>query len=550
LKPERGYFLFILICIAQLILPAQNKPVSALTKADSLKLELKNAKHDSIKLRVYANLSEVCETEDILKYAEPAVSIAEKSLKNCPGDLRKTYLGHLSTALHNIGFNYGHQGKYAKAIEFLKRSIELKEEIGDKNGIAASLNNIGFFYHSQGNIKSAIEYYQKGLSIRENINDKRGISYSLNNIGSVYQDQGDILRALEYFQRSLRLFEELHEPLEVSTLLNNIGMIFEDQGEIQKGLEYYLKSLKMTQELNDKQGTARAFNNIGNVYYQEGIASKNGSAKAEYFGKAFEFYNKSLKIKEKINDKFELARTLNNIGLLYKSQGDFLKATEFYNKSLEIQEEINDRQGIAYSLNNIAAVLLNHGQTENALKYSLRSLTLSSEMGSPENIKNASGLLYQIYKMQNKYALALSMHELFIQMRDSINNTEILKSITKQQFKYEYEKKELTFKMEQEKKDVIHADQSKHQKIIVIFVVIGSLIVLVFSIFLFKRFKITQKQKKIIESQKLRVDEAYQQLHEKNKEVIDSITYALRIQRALLPHEKYIDKHLNKLNRK
>jgi len=36
-------------------------------------------------------------------------------------------------------------------------------------------------------------------------------------------------------------------------------------------------------------------------------------------------------------------------------------------------------------------------------------------------------------------------------------------------------------------------------------------------------------------------------VEEHQKEIIDSITYARRIQRSLLPTEKYIDKNLNRL---
>jgi len=44
------------------------------------------------------------------------------------------------------------------------------------------------------------------------------------------------------------------------------------------------------------------------------------------------------------------------------------------------------------------------------------------------------------------------------------------------------------------------------------------------------------------------VDEAFEKLHEKNKEVMDSIYYARRIQRALITNEKYIERKLNDLN--
>ena len=63
------------------------------------------------------------------------------------------------------------------------------------------------------------------------------------------------------------------------------------------------------------------------------------------------------------------------------------------------------------------------------------------------------------------------------------------------------------------------------------------------------RFKITQRQKLLIQKQKIVVDDAYEKLHEKNKEVMDSIYYAQRIQKALITSEVYIERQLNKLNK-
>ena len=73
------------------------------------------------------------------------------------------------------------------------------------------------------------------------------------------------------------------------------------------------------------------------------------------------------------------------------------------------------------------------------------------------------------------------------------------------------------------------------------------LVVTIFSLFLYKRFRITQRQKTIIENQKVLVDKAYNELHEKNKEVMDSIRYAKRIQTALITGEKYIENSLKQL---
>jgi len=61
--------------------------------------------------------------------------------------------------------------------------------------------------------------------------------------------------------------------------------------------------------------------------------------------------------------------------------------------------------------------------------------------------------------------------------------------------------------------------------------------------FFFISFRVYSQKKKansIISEQKKLVDD-------KQKEIIDSINYAGRIQKALLASEKYIDKNINKL---
>ena len=66
-----------------------------------------------------------------------------------------------------------------------------------------------------------------------------------------------------------------------------------------------------------------------------------------------------------------------------------------------------------------------------------------------------------------------------------------------------------------------------------------------------KRLRITRQQKEIIEEQKevveiqkKEVDIAYDQLEEKNREILDSINYAKRIQSAILPPAKLVKEYL------
>jgi hypothetical protein len=62
-------------------------------------------------------------------------------------------------------------------------------------------------------------------------------------------------------------------------------------------------------------------------------------------------------------------------------------------------------------------------------------------------------------------------------------------------------------------------------------------------------FKKTEKANIIITAQKEELDKKNQLIEEKNKDILDSIRYARRIQTSLLPTEKYIWRILNKENK-
>ena len=55
------------------------------------------------------------------------------------------------------------------------------------------------------------------------------------------------------------------------------------------------------------------------------------------------------------------------------------------------------------------------------------------------------------------------------------------------------------------------------------------------------------KQKEEIEKQNEKIQFAFYEIEEKQKEILDSIHYARRIQNSLLPTEKYIEKKLRSL---
>ena len=105
--------------------------------------------------------------------------------------------------------------------------------------------------------------------------------------------------------------------------------------------------------------------------------------------------------------------------------------------------------------------------------------------------------MFTIYKKEGNSAKALGMYELYVQMRDSTLNEITRKSFAPQEIKHEFEIKEASAKLEQEKKDALALEETKKQKIITWSICAVLILVLAFAFFAYRSF--VRKRKDHIE---------------------------------------------------
>ena len=105
---------------------------------------------------------------------------------------------------------------------------------------------------------------------------------------------------------------------------------------------------------------------------------------------------------------------------------------------------------------------------------------------------------------------------------------------------YEFEKKEAALIAEQDKKEALAEADRKRQAVFLWLIAILAIAVATTAVIVWRSLRFTKQQQVVIEQQKIVVEE-------KQREVLDSIHYAKRIQQSLLPTEKYIAKNLNRL---
>ena len=428
-------------------------------------------------------------------------------------------------AYRNIGVAYTNKGDYPKAIDNLLKAAKINEEMGNKKGMSNCFCSLGIVYYNQANYPKALEYHMKDMKIREEFGDKEGLANSYNNIGIVYFDQADYPRALEYCLKGLKISEELNDGNAMNTY-SNIGVIYYNLSNYPKAIEYYTKDLRNNERNGDKKAIADCYCNLGVVYDAQGD-----------YGTAIEYQQKALKIKEQIGDQKGIGMCYMNIGNIYEHEKYNEKALEYYLRSLNVFRRMDDARSVSYcylALGGLYNKLNDYGQ---AIRYTDSALQLCGGIKDINCERLAYPNLATAYSKMGNYKLAYESHVKFKALTDSIFNAENSKLVGDMKTNFEVEKKEGELKAEQEKKDILAEAGKKRQALILYLGSFVLLLVIIFSVFMYRRFRISQKQKVIIEQQK-------HQVEEKNKEITDSITYAKGLQEAILPPLDYIARHL------
>ena len=419
------------------------------------------------------------------------------------------------------------------AIILAGEGLQLSEKLKQLKYSGNALKIIGIAHLNKGDYKLAIEFFTKAIGKYEKAGDKKATATCFNNMGVTYQYQANYPRALEYALKALKIREELGDKSGIGISYGNLGNVYSEMNNLPKSLEYNLKSVEISKETNDISSLARGYNNAGIIYRVQ----KN-------FTKALEFQLKALKYYEELGDANGLSGVYNSLGNIYADKTDRYKAFEYYFKELSICKEINEKKCICISYANISEVNNELGNYKLAIQYSDSGLMVSKEIGDIERARICYANLALAYAKTDNYKRAYENHIQFKALTDTIFNEENSKQLGDMKTRFEVEKKEAELKVKAEAQESINAEEKKRQRIVIILVLLVLVVVIVFSVFLYRRFKITQKQKHIIEIQK---DEVFKQKHlveEKQKEMIDSINYAKRIQYGLLASDNLLQEYL------
>lgn len=489
------FTLLLYITISNGYLYGQNRTIDSLNQLlKTINASInKTTLNDTVRIKILHTLSKeninIKQFATAMKFARIAQIISEKLVAKYQNNTAKLFLAN---SYKVIADNYRWKEDLPNALKQRKKELVIREQIEDPVLIAQCLNSIGNIYNVQDNFSMALESFFKALKAVEKTNDKKVLPRTYNGIGIAYARQGNHLKALEYYTKGLKEGEKLKDRNAIETGLTNIATVYVDQGKYEYALKEFYKFLEMAKEDNNDAFVANGYINIGNVY----------DLTAQYV-KANDMFFKALELYETDGSKSDIALTQLNIGFVYVS----LAKTNPENK--------------------------NYNATQ-AKIYIIKALEHYEKSGQIDKLSYCYEALSLLNEYKKDYKESLGNFKTYIKYKDSILNQANTAKSVRAEMNYEFEKKETINNLQQEKKEVVARQENVKQKTIRNFFIIGFIFMMILAGFIFRSYRQKKQVNELITSQKKQVEEQKFLVEKNQKEIIDSINYAKRIQSSIL----------------
>lgn len=379
---------------------------------------------------------------------------------------------------------------------------------------------MGINYRKIGNYERSIKHLQNAVRISKEMNDRERIHNSYNSLANTYSQMGVTKGSQENLRRAISTFDLAFEYLDptdkvaIGNLINNKGVNYYNMGTcssdtsyVFKAIQLYKEALKIREEMNDPELLINAYDNLASSYHALSDIGKDTS----FLRTSQFYYERSIALDKKTHKELNYS-LLANYGSHLSVMGKLLKDRTFTLKGLELLKDAYFKSLIADDLFQSSSISLNIANSYSALG---------------------------IYDSSTRYYFT------HVNLRDLILSAENKQIAEEMAAKFESDLKETenaNLKQQaQLREEVISKKSFTIQLMIGASVIMLGLIVIVF----ISRQKVNRSRELLREKQ-LETERQKILIENKQKEILDSIKYAKRIQESLMPTEKFIRKILDK----
>jgi len=415
---------------------------------------------------------------------------------------------------------------------YVDSAISLSEQLGDIPSLAKAYNLRGLISKNSLEQPQAIGYFDQALDLSRGLGDQIMVPMILKNLGSLYHLMGFLSQSFKYYQESLEIYRLQTDTIALADNLHKLGRIYSAMKNRDKSMEYMLQAFELREKVNAHSFfIGESLQAIGSEYYDRG----NYKVCMDYLLLALEKFDQVDRGSQMFGCYLTIAKTMT-------AMKNYEMALSYCNKATYIGKDT-----ISYHNSNYiscymmyASIYKEMGNYKLAMENCLIVVQEAEKLNVTSKVKDGYKLLSELYYYRGDYELAYSTYIKYTIAKDTLLERKKLKDLQLQQILYDVRTKNKEIKQLIEEKEIEQINsliEIKRQKTYRNVVVGVGLFLAVILILIYSQYKLKHRANLMLQSKN-------QQIEDQNTQILDSITYAKRIQDAILTSKQYMDEVL------
>ena len=281
--------------------------------------------------------------------------------------------GALKVAAH--GYSYmgiAHQqlGDFSRAIKCHERHLHLAEGLAGTDERVRALSNLSSAHQLNGDYQQAITYHTQQLDLITEFTPPIDVCSLYGNMSRAYLSAGQLSKALEFQERCFQIATNLENDQIRAKALSNMGQTLSAMGREDDALIAHRKSLLLSQADEDEVACARQLESIALLLQARGQHQK-----------ALRSFNRVLGALGKFHDAAaQVARVRSRKAISLYALGECAQALEMLKDCIAVLREAGDKEEEAYVMQQLGLMYISQGDADRAVQCHARELKLRREL--------------------------------------------------------------------------------------------------------------------------------------------------------------------------
>ena len=256
--------------------------------------------------------------------------------------------------MNRLGRLLEEQGDFERAINVLKRSIEIAEALGEQKQVSIALGSLSEIYIQQNDLDAAVTALHEKIILQSTLDEQQQyLEVAWVRLRTICKECSNLEQSIAAFENYVEIAKKVNDKKNWAIGLHCLGTALADKGDIEAAVITILRSIFISKSIDDGKQSVFGYSLLGKT-----IQLQNNKRRL-----IINIKNELLNSQD-INMRMKPSSILHWLGKIFQNGKNFEDAIFTFWQSIAVSEILNDQDSLITTIKRLRELLIQQNRYE------------------------------------------------------------------------------------------------------------------------------------------------------------------------------------------